>query len=317
MTTTAGQGTPRHDNHPILVTGAHRSGTTWVGRVIDLSPHVGYVNEPFNPTHQPGICGCRFPLWFQYVHAGNEHLFKPGLAATLDFRYGHLAQLRHARSVEEARRLAIDGCHFLRYRFRRARPLLKDPIAAMSAGWLSTTFAAQTLVVVRHPAAFAHSVRRLNWSHPFRDFLLQPELMAHHLDAFEPEIRRLAEREHEILDQASLLWRIIYSVLLTHRRAHPEWLFVRQEDLAGDPVEGFARVFSWLGLEYSEPIRRGIRWYSSGFPEAEATAEAHAIRRDSQMTRHSWRGALSPTEVAKLRTAVEAVSVEFYADADW
>src|SRR4029453_10926731 len=62
---------------PLLVTGAHRSGTTWVGRMIDLSPEGGYINEPFNPHHQPGICGCRFPLWFQYVNRDNEHHFRP------------------------------------------------------------------------------------------------------------------------------------------------------------------------------------------------------------------------------------------------
>jgi hypothetical protein len=304
-------------SRPILVTGSHRSGTTWIGRMIGLSPEVGYINEPFNPTHQPGICACRFPLWFQYVHAGNEHLFKPALTATLDFRYRHLAQLQRVRSVEEARRLVIDGRNFLRHRLRRSRPLLKDPIAAMSANWISTTFSAQTLVVVRHPAAFAHSLRRLNWSHPFRDFLLQPDLMADHLREFEAEIRRMADTQQDIVDQASLLWRIIYSVLLSHRSAHPDWLFVRQEDLARDPVECFARVFGWLGLEYSEPIQRGIRWYSSGPPEAEATAEAHAIRRHSEQTRHGWRKMLSGAELARLRDAVDPLSQQFYADDEW
>ena len=33
---------------PILVTGSHRSGTTWVGKTIALSPSVTYIGEPFN-----------------------------------------------------------------------------------------------------------------------------------------------------------------------------------------------------------------------------------------------------------------------------
>ena len=93
---------------PVLVTGAHRSGTTWVGRMIDLSPEVGYINEPFNPHHQPGICACRFPLWFQYVNRDNEHSFRPHLSATLAFRYRPVAQLARTRRPADAERLFFD-----------------------------------------------------------------------------------------------------------------------------------------------------------------------------------------------------------------
>jgi len=44
---------------PILVTGSHRSGTTWAGRVLAFSPTpLGYIWEPFNPRHRPGT----FPI---------------------------------------------------------------------------------------------------------------------------------------------------------------------------------------------------------------------------------------------------------------
>ena len=36
---------------PILVTGSHRSGSTWVGKMIASHPRVAYVEEPFN-AHQ-------------------------------------------------------------------------------------------------------------------------------------------------------------------------------------------------------------------------------------------------------------------------
>jgi hypothetical protein len=31
---------------PILVTGAHGSGTTWVGKLLALAPGTGYAHEP-------------------------------------------------------------------------------------------------------------------------------------------------------------------------------------------------------------------------------------------------------------------------------
>ncbi len=40
-----------------------------------------------------------------------------------------------------------------------ARPLLKDPIAVLSAPWLERTFGMQVVFSVRHPAAFAASLK--------------------------------------------------------------------------------------------------------------------------------------------------------------
>ena len=31
---------------PILVTGSHRSGSTWVGKMLSVAPHVAYIHEP-------------------------------------------------------------------------------------------------------------------------------------------------------------------------------------------------------------------------------------------------------------------------------
>ncbi len=60
---------------------------------------------------------------------------------------------------------------------RGATPLVKDPIALFSAEWLAATFDMRVLVMIRHPAAFAASIRRRGWRHRFADFLEQPLLM--------------------------------------------------------------------------------------------------------------------------------------------
>jgi sulfotransferase family protein len=302
---------------PVLVTGAHRSGTTWVGRMIDLSPEVGYINEPFNPHHQPGICACRFPLWFQYVNRDNEYSFRPHLSATLAFRYRPVAQLARTRRPADAERLLRDGLEFTRARLRGARPLMKDPIAAFSSSWLARTFDMATIVLVRHPAGFASSLKRLGWSHPFSHFLAQPALMEERLGRFEAEVRRMAKVEHDIVDQASLLWRMIYSVLLEYRHVHPDWIVVRQEDLARDAVHGFARIFEQLGLPYTEHIRERVRWYSSGSTELEANAGPYAIRRASEQIIHGWRRRLSAEEQSRLRARVESLAAEFYSESEW
>jgi hypothetical protein len=35
---------------PILVTGSHRSGTTWAGQMVAAAPHTAYIHKPLNPV---------------------------------------------------------------------------------------------------------------------------------------------------------------------------------------------------------------------------------------------------------------------------
>ena len=49
-------GESRDATGPVLVTGSPRSGSTWVGNVLALAPGAGYIHEPFNRRHPPGLC---------------------------------------------------------------------------------------------------------------------------------------------------------------------------------------------------------------------------------------------------------------------
>ena len=35
----------------IIVSGIHRSGTSWIGKTLSSSKHNFYINEPFNPSN--------------------------------------------------------------------------------------------------------------------------------------------------------------------------------------------------------------------------------------------------------------------------
>src|SRR4029077_14652741 len=114
----------------------------------------------------------------------------------LEFRYNYVAQAVSVRSRRQVRASLRDGGQFLRYRMQHARPLVKDPMALFSAEWIAETFDAQVVVIVRHPAAFASSIKLDGWAHPFSHFLNQPALMEDHLSSFDEEIKTFAQEEH-------------------------------------------------------------------------------------------------------------------------
>jgi hypothetical protein len=301
---------------PILVTGAHRSGTTWVGAMLALSPRVGMIHEPFSPVTPPGISSAPFDRFFRYVTTENEGPYVEPLERTLRFRYGLLRQLPAIRSPHELARTAQDLASFTVSRARRARPLLKDPIAVFSSEWLASRFGAQVVVLVRHPAAFASSLKRLGWTHRFEHFLDQPLLLRDHLGPFEDEIRDYAERERDVVDQSILLWRMIYRTVATFRERHRDWTFLRHEDLSREPVAGFESLFATLGVALDDGIRRSIAEHSGEGNPVELR-EKHDVRLDSRANVDSWRRRLSPEEVERIRAGVADVAPAFYSDVDW
>jgi hypothetical protein len=309
-------GTPG-DVRPILVTGAHRSGTTWVGRVLAASATpVGYIWEPFNPRHRPGTFPIRFPHYFHYLCAENSAGCAGPIADMLAFRYRLPAELGSLRSARDAGRMGRDWWRFARSRRRGATPLVKDPIALFSSEWLAETFDMRVLVMIRHPAAFAASIRRRGWRHRFTDFLEQPLLMRDLLAPYEAEIRAASDRPPEILDEAILLWNILYGTVAGIQERHPDWAFARHEDLAREPVGRFRDLYAQLGLRWSGAVEQLVLATSDASNPADPV-RVDAIRRNSAEQARSWRAQLSPEEIARIRGGTGPLAQRYYGDGDW
>ena len=303
---------------PLLVTGSHRSGTGWVGEMLAAtpSPELAYIWEPFSLRARPGICDAPFRYWFTYVCPENEDPFRGPIADTLAFRYHARAELRALRSPKDLARFGRDWTRTTAHRRHHAVPLLKDPIALFSSGWLADTYAMDVLVLIRHPAAFAGSIVRQGWDHPFGHFLRQPLMMRDQLDGFEDEIRRFAEVEQPLLDQAILLWNLIHRQIIRFRDERPGWAFLRHEDLSREPVEGFRTLFERFDLTWTDDVRRTVELHS-GVGNPEETTDAASHKRDSRRAITAWKARFTPEEVDRIRRGTEVVSAAFYGDDDW
>jgi hypothetical protein len=274
------------------------------------------IHEPFSPVTPHGISGGPFERFFQYVCAENEARYAPHLERTLRFSYDVRRQLACIHSPRALVRSGLDLGSFSINRIRRTRPLLKDPIAVFSSEWLASRFGAQVVVLIRHPAAFASSLVRLGWTHDFQSFADQPLLLRDHLGAFEDEIRDFAAHPRDSLDQAILLWRLIYSTVATFRERHPEWTFLRHEDLSLEPVAGFESLFATLAVTLDDRTRRRIA-DSSSERNPNELRRSHDIRLNSRAIVGAWRQRLSPDQVERIRAGTVDVAPVFYDDDDW
>jgi Sulfotransferase family len=314
-TTFAQVETMDHHSNPILVTGSHRSGTTWVGRMLASAPGVAYIHEPFNIDHRPGILSVPSPRWLMYISRDNGAEFIPAVNDMLEFRYHASDELGAVRSPRDVARMARDWSRFRQHARRRDRPLLKDPLALMSAEWLSDRFHMDVVVMIRHPAAFASSIKRLGWPGALQDMLGQPMLMRDVLAPFRTEIEA-AVRGVDIIDQAILEWRIDHYVIGRYRSSRPDWLFVRHEDIARDPVPRFRELFSRLGLRFTDEVRSEIASTADPSNPAEP-ADPYDIKRNSRSSIATWRDRLTEAEIERVYRGTRDIWPEFYTEEDW
>ncbi|HSC50040.1 MAG TPA: sulfotransferase [Gaiellaceae bacterium] len=301
---------------PILVTGAHRSGTTWVGKMLALAPGVGYVHEPFSPRTPNGLSPAGFRRYYTVVTIENEDRYRPGIERSLELRYDLGAQLRSVRSWRDVARIPRDYRRLRDWRRNGRRPLMKDPIALLSSEWLAATFDLDVVVLIRHPAAFAASLKRLGWRHSFATFFDERGRLPDVVAPYEAEIRAQAERPGDAVAQAALLWRLLYNAVDGYRERHPDWTFLRHEDASLDPVGTFEWLYERLGLELTPAARAEIARASAPENPAELSSP-HAVELDSAASLGRWRGDLTPDEVETLRERTRDVWPRFYSDEDW
>jgi len=300
---------------PLLVTGAHRTGTTWVGKML-AAGGFAYISEPLNVLHRPGVMRAPVRKWYQYITLENEAEFLPAFQKTLALRYGLFAELKSLKSRRDFLRMGRDLSIFLRGRVTRQPALLKDPFAVFSLPWFAESLNCRVVVTIRHPAGFASSLKKLNWPFDFKDLLNQPLLMRDHLESFRTEMEKI--RPDDIIGQAALLWRMVYRVVHADRERIPSMVIVRHEDLSLDPLAGYARAYESLGLAYTAQVQETIRNSSSSENPAELSSrKTHSVKLDSRANLENWKKRLSADEIARVRELTEDVASLFYADVKW
>ena len=284
------------NNKPILVTGSHRSGSTWVGQMLSLSREVKYVSEPFNPGYGLKI----FKSWFTYINSINEEYYTKDIVKLLKFQGNYRLNLPAFRYWSN-----------IFYPLSK-RPLIKDPIACFSSDWLAKKFNMQVVVLWRHPVAFYASLKRLNWHFDFSNFLSQKNLMTSHL---EPLKDLIAKENKSYAQEAATLWLCIYSVLDKYLTNNPSWLSKRHEDISQNPLNEFRDLYQKLDLEFSKKIERKIRQYSSG-KNYEPT-KVLALKRDSSSVAKEWQKHIDQEEINIIKNITGNLALKYYPENEW
>lgn len=303
----------------IAVTGVIRSGTTFAGTVLSLPLEVDYLHEPFNGGYS--LPDSR-PFRPRYVRPeaddADARAYRAQLAKLLSYDFALPTTHNPKDSLFwKAAKTAVGsrGPFYLRLAklnpFHRAA-VLKDPTCKLAAEYLYRTFGITPVILIRHPASLAASLKRVGWWPGVREFAEQPDLV----EDYFPDERDFLTREWESpLLKSAAHWRAAYKVLLTQAAKYPDWHVITHEALSARPLPIFEHLYDAFGLPWSAAVEHKIRALTQGHGSAEALrGKVMDLQRNSSEIFALRRNSLSVEERRAIFEIVKDVALQVYSE---
>ncbi|MBL57404.1 MAG: hypothetical protein CMP61_09460 [Flavobacteriales bacterium] len=298
------------DKKPVIISGSPRSGSTWIGRVLEVHKNTNYVHEPFNiGIDRPNN---PFKYWMEGVFNEQSKNHLREVKAYLDSFYS-IDNKYIRKELNGVSNLNDFRDSFWRYRERRKKTtILKDPIAFFALDWLSKNVTDKIIVTIRHPASVVASLKQKQWGYEFEQMLKQPILMEKYLLPLKSEIEEFAKSEKSIVQQGALQWKCVYYTNLEFMKAHPHWLYVTNENLSLNPLQEFERILNYIDL----PITENVKNHIIASTTARKGEETDLVR-DSRSNIDKWKKLLTNEEIAYIKSSTEEVWSHYYNESDW
>ncbi|HEY9825916.1 MAG TPA: sulfotransferase [Stenomitos sp.] len=248
-------------NNWVYVTGAPRSGTTFVGKILSLPLQVDYIHEPFNPA-----CGIpEINQRYLYVRAAGEksQTFKRITQKIFDYNFTlRTGYYKNDKPLQAFVKKFIGSRGPFYLRVAKLNPfhetaIIKDPIGCLLTEFITQNFQINPLILVRHPIAFAASAMRLNWDEEvdLSHLLNQPELIE---DYFLDDIDFLKQKRNSSVEKAAALWRALNKVLFIQSQRNSNWKVLTHEQLSSAPLETFQELYTSFNLPWTKRVEKII-----------------------------------------------------------
>lgn len=266
----------------VLLAGVGRSGTTWMGDLLNATNTYRVMFEPLHPDEGIDL-GKRMTNW-QYVRPENDN---PTLARELRQMLSgrlHNAWTDKLNSEANARAKQI---------------LVKEIRLNFSLRWIHAQVPEMPIIyIVRHPGAVISSQIRMSWNwglfaNLYQKLLAQTDLFEDHLSAFEGPMRA-AQSEFEM---RAMMWcATLYTLTRQFQPGEIAWVFY--EDVVRNPVGESERLFRYMRHPFNAEVADALAKVAN-IPSA--TTEVPMEQRHAWVKKtNKWRESFSDAELDRL-----------------
>lgn len=301
----------------VVITGAHRSGTTLLGDIVAQADGTWTVWEPFN--RHWGLRDVR--IAYPYLRRTDP------LAAPISTLNRYLESGRGRWSAKrDAGGPKVPQLHAAVKTFKRraawhrnsARtPVIKDPFLLLALDAIQPAITLRPIVVsVRHPCAWLLSLRRMSWpaGPELNDLIAQHELYEEHLSHLLPRRDWTAADD---VEAGATAWLCLYHMVHVQVAAGAQATVVPIESFARDPVATIRLLFQVTSLPAPSDLTSLAATYTgAGNAVTPEAGIRHLLQRNSQLLVDAWKAGMSRDEINRVRGITEPVFDALYADWD-
>lgn len=285
----------------IVVSGAPRSGTTWLAELLRELPQYKMLNEPLRLDSSALVKDIESVEWRTYLER--------------DARFPELRKALHKALTGKVNalwmwRFRSDHPLLMLYEHLRHRKLVVKIIrASRMLGWISDRFPVRSIVhTFRHPCAVVAS--RLNYQAVWREASvpsfkeIRDELGAGLPDKIWKEVQPATQHMRTTAGRLALVWAIDALCVLQHR-VHRPFIVTTYEDLLLDTDTEISRIVTEIGASVTESM---LERFEAPSHSASQNLETDNINKQLE----KWKDRLSSDQIDEILTITHEVGIGLY-----
>ncbi len=301
----------------VIVSGLHRSGTTYIGNIISQNSKVQTIHEPSN--YNRGIKGV--PMWYPYSEPDSNDSNIENLYNAI-IQFDRSWNKKHSRKAGSSSGLKIrlvanrQSLTWSKLKLRKLFHILpeticwKDPFVTFSLQHLINIHNARVVCMVRHPGALYFSNKRQKWEFDINNLLFQKSLINKYGADISEKYWDLAFKENAA--SIAILWKIMSRVVTEIVEETKSLLIIRHEDFSREPVDLSKRICKHFNVDFTERMEQYIVKTTQGEKVDATNGIAHSFCRNSEALINNWRGKLDHKDVKIIRTIIGQDLLRFY-----
>ncbi|CAK27104.1 Hypothetical protein SynRCC307_0201 [Synechococcus sp. RCC307] len=292
-----------------LITGCHRSGSTWLGKTICYASNSIYFWEPFNlnsPQLYKSLISSSLnnnKYWYPFLPS--THQFWPDLIRVCSKRrllYSNISFSDFFADSPKRTLFALKKAVALQFSLLTGGNIvIKDPLMLFSVEPALESSAVDNVVILtRDPRAFYTSVKKANWAFDFSHLLPVTSTYPHLFKYHNLVTHKSIQGSLLDLESVSLLWNILHEHILYLSNLSLVTLF-KYEDICADPESFFPSIAqSLFGNDFTFN-QEAFSAYLLGLKDQPSTPEdkkgVQMVRRgESKAISKLWLNRISETE---------------------
>lgn len=281
---------------PIILASVERSGSSWLGKILDSNPYTLYKFEPFHPEF-----GAIKELPF---------IIAPGTKAHADHLLEGIARLPTAQSKWLDKKPRFPKRFFY---LEKARLVFKTVRSSLRLRWMSEVLESPQIVyILRNPFGYVNSLKTTATKETFPEYgdlkkfemVRRDPYFGKYFEMFVPD--DYASRS--IIQRETLFWLLRVGSVLEDFSNSETLKIIIYEDLCQTPLKVIKEVFDFLELEVTRQTKEFIR-------ESTMVCEAstpYSIYRNPRESMNKWQAELSEDEQSEIAATLNHSDIMKY-----